>query len=89
MSTNLIKNLTPKQASRYVELREKLREHYLGTLWTDEDLNCELTRCTLDAFLTSKEALELLTLHDILYAPDFAEFEDTKRTSVQNLEAVR
>lgn len=89
MNKNLIRHLSPAQASRYIALREKLNRHYLGTLWTDDDLNDEITRTTLDAFLTSTESLELLSLHDILYAPDFNEFEDTKRTSVQDMKAVQ
>ena len=86
---NLLRHLTPKQASRYIELREMLNKHELGLLWTDGDLNDELTRCTLDSFIPAKEALELLSLHDLLYAPDFNEYEDTKRTSVQDMKAVR
>lgn len=83
---NMLRALTVREASRYIELREKANEGLSQDEHHDLDDYCD--RAVLDVTITSGEALELLSLHDRL-RDAFAEFDDTKKISVKEMQAVR
>ena len=75
---NMLKALTVREASRYIELMEKAQGKALSF-----DLNDPCDRAILDVCISATEALELLSLHDRLNDA-MLEYDDTKKVELPN-----